>query len=439
MLKKWEKPLKMSCVIYMVMFLFLLVLNVLTLYISDDFRYLFSFYDYERIESLSQIILSMRAHRYSMNGRLVVHTLVQIFGMLPMWFFDTVNAVMFVLQIALVHKIAMGSLPRSNTLLLTAFCGVWLFCPVFGQVNLWQDGAVNYLWGTVLTLLFLVPFMEAYLGGDGVKTKFGKLCFLCLAFGMGAYSETASAAAIFMALLFLLLIKFARKAKLRPLLPAAVAIAAVGYITIYLAPAQWNQKSVELTASAFLGNVVKVFGEYWSIMGILFCIFAVTLLLNLSFKTDRNRMLLALVFFAGSLAAHFILIFAQYYVPRSSSASVVYLLTADSILLYPLLSGAGKRKWKGLWVALLLVFTVPALIPGVADIADTYQRMKENEACIYACREQGMMDIEVPIIVSKTEYSVANGGRYLKEDPTTWPNEAMAVYYEINSLTGTYE
>ena len=174
-----------ALLIYFGMFVFFLVLNVLTLYIADDFRYLYSFYDKsQRIESLADVILSMRAHRYHMNGRLMAHTIVQILGMLPLWVFDILNAAAYVLQIAVIHKVAKIHAPRSNLILLGLFACMWLLCPSFAMVNIWQDGALNYMWGTMLGMLFALYFAEEYLYDKPIKTVFGKVCFLCLSFGI---------------------------------------------------------------------------------------------------------------------------------------------------------------------------------------------------------------------------------------------------------------
>ena len=68
-----------------VIFLLMLGCNFLTKYITDDFRYMFSFADWSRMEHLSQIIPSMAAHAKSMNGRLTAHSLVQVSMLFPAW------------------------------------------------------------------------------------------------------------------------------------------------------------------------------------------------------------------------------------------------------------------------------------------------------------------------------------------------------------------
>ena len=49
----------------------------------DDFAYCFSWADWTRIRSVSQIIPSMAVHRSVTNGRVIVHGLVQLLLLLP--------------------------------------------------------------------------------------------------------------------------------------------------------------------------------------------------------------------------------------------------------------------------------------------------------------------------------------------------------------------
>lgn len=436
MLDKLNRSAKTEMSIYGCVFVLLLVCNVFSMYFADDFRYFFSFLDDQRIESPWQIVNSMRAHRYSMNGRLVAHSLVQLFGMFPGWVFDIVNAVMFVMEAKLVCALATDG-HHSNLALTMVLCVLWLYTPMFGEVNLWQDGSINYLWSVVFCLAFLTCFANFFLHGRTIQSKLGKAAFLCLAFGAGAYSETTSAAAIFMAFIFLVLARIQRKEKTPGFWIWAVVVAFFGYVSIYLAPAQWREKAAEMTLHVLINNFLAAAQYYWNLAGVLLCAFGVMLVGNLLIRTDKNTILMALVFLAGSLAANFILMFSSYYVPRSTIGAFVYLVAADGILMYPLMEEGRLRKWCACTAVLLVLATAPKIVLGVADIADTYQHMKKNEVYIYECRERGIEDIEVPVFNAKTKYSEVYGGGYLNmENPTTWPNDSMALYYGVHSLIG---
>ena len=127
-------------------FLLMLGCNLLTPHIADDFGYMFSLADGSRIEHLSQIIPSMADHAKSTNGRLSAHSLVQLSMLFPAWVFDVVNALMCVGLVWGIEGLSRGEQKRSPLLAAALLCGIWFFLPAFGQVMLWQDGAINYLW-----------------------------------------------------------------------------------------------------------------------------------------------------------------------------------------------------------------------------------------------------------------------------------------------------
>lgn len=436
---KMNHSSKITAAIYLAVFAFLFACNGLTLYMGDDYSYRYCFTDGRLIENVSQIIHSMRGHRYNMNGRLVAHALVQLLGMAPLWVFDALNAGMFTALLALIMKISRGiSCRRNNVLLLAVFGALWLFMPVFGQVCLWQDGSINYLWSVVIGLLYIVPYIQFYQCGSVIKPGIQKFLFLCLAFGAGAYSETVSAAVIFMAAMLLVLKCQERKERFPYFYLASLVVAFLGYLSIYTAPAQWRAKA---SGGGFLQlweNFLLASGMYWKLLGVLLVAFAILLLWSLRVKTEKKTLVLALVFFAGSLAANYILIFASWYLDRSAIGAFIFLLTADVILMYPLLGKQNCLKFANVALVCLLLVTVPKLLIGTMDIYDTYLEFRANEELICQSREQGIMDIEIPMAVSETKYSENFGPGVFYLDVTSsrnWPNVDMARYYGIASLT----
>lgn len=196
---------------YLCILLLLFIYNYLTPLIADDFWYMFSFADGARIRSIGDIVPSMIAHAYTMNGRWVAHTLVQFFGMFPLVVFDLVNAVMFTAYIALVYKLSANV--SDNRLLIPAiFCLVWLYHPDFSGSILWQDGACNYLWSAVFGLLFITRYINTCIYGRTSGGKLGNILFVLLSFFFGNYSENISFACIFMAMLAMAWKHFYRKA-----------------------------------------------------------------------------------------------------------------------------------------------------------------------------------------------------------------------------------
>ena len=438
-IKKIVDSNKIPIFVYFGVFLLMVACNYLTYYAVDDYTYLYSFATGERLRSVIDIFPSMVAHASMMNGRLVAHTLAQLTLMLPMWMFDILNALMFTLQIYLIARIWCGKEKHNGFVAVAVFCGIWLFEPAFGQVNLWQDGSCNYLWSIVFGLLFLLPFYNEVVLDKRACSSWKKSLFLVLSFLSGAYSETVSAAVIFMASLFILISWIYKKEKISHYLVVAVIIAFIGYMSIYLAPAQWRNKSTDFSVKIILGNAITAL-EMYETFGVLALAFAAAFVLNIVQKTDKIYILSALVFFTGSLVANFIMALASSYQERAALGAFIFLVCADGILIVPLLCSKQYKVLLLSGLAVLTMMTIPNLVYGVWDVGSTYLHMRENESMIYEYKSEGIVDIELPMITPKTKYSVLYKLKYLDtQDPLQWPNEDMSSYYGVQSIIGVKE
>ena len=435
-IEKINTSKKLLWLFYIVLFAFMLLCNVLTLQLSDDYAYLYSWSDGARITNPLQIIPSMAAHAQRMNGRLVAHGVAQFWLMLPDWIFDVVNSFVFVIQIPLIVCISSDSrVPRNNLLHVGIFCAIWVCELAFGQANLWLDGACNYLWSVPAGLLFILPYVRCFMSDDAYRMKMPKVLFLILALAMGGWAESGSAAFIFMAATLLVLGYFWHHKPMPRILLAGLALATVSYITIYMAPAQMNKAS-SMSVMSLLGGVLRCLlrlSDIW----VLVAAFAVLLALNLSNGTDKKRLALAGVFFLGAMCANFILIFASFYPERVAISTTIILICADAILVQTLFSEGGY-KTVAASMLLLLVLTAPVyMLRGVKDIYETYTLMKQNETYLHQCAQTGVKDVVLPLTAPGTKYSAAYDLRYLAvNDPSDWPNNVMARFYGVDSVSG---
>lgn len=305
---------------------------------------------------------------------------------------------------------------------------------MFGQVNLWQDGAVNYLWSVVFGLGFLSLFARAYLHGEEALPK--KKIYFLLAFAAGAYSETVSAAAIFMAAVLVLLRAIEHQKAPEKYLISLICVAFLGYVSIYLAPAQWANK---FAGSGGMLESFKGALRMYMDFRILLVAFFVLFIYNLSAGTSHRQLLLACTLLAGSLVANFMMTFASYYPSRSACGACVFLIAADAVLLSPMLG----LKQQPLILSVTLLFLLSGLgkLPeGTRDIYSTYRQMQANEALIAEKKAEGETDLLLPMVISSTKYSGLYNLRYLEtQTPDTWPNDSMSRYYGVNSILGYFQ
>lgn len=415
-------------------FLLLLLCNCLTDYLVDDFTYLYSLESGEKITDFFQIFGSVKAHALTMNGRVVAHFFAQLFLFLPAWVFKIVNSLVFSGMIFLIYKISCPK-KRNNVLLAGIFATVWVFAPSFGQVFLWLVGSCNYLWAYFFGAAFILPYVTAFSDNRHIERTAHKILFFLHAFLSGAYSENTSAAFICVAVLLVLAKRVFFKGKPKAYELVGLLCAFVGYVTLYLSPAQWSNKSAELSVSSLLQNFSNALEMYRGFAPLLI-LWVVAFVVSVYAKTDRKKLVLSAAFLCGSLLSNFMMILASYYDARSSVAPFILLVISLFILLSEIFETNYQVAVSSL-VSVLLLVAVYFVCVGGKDIYATHRAIAANEQTIAECRDMGQMDVEVPVVTPQTKYSPLYGLRYLStETAATWPNMGMATYYGVDSLLG---
>lgn len=414
-------------------FLWMFACNLLTPYLVDDYNYMYSFSTGERIRSVWEIFPSMAAHAQVINGRLVAHWLAQLTFLFPGWVFDIVNAAIFVVQILMIERIGRSKEENSNGwMILAAFAGIWLFQLGFGNINLWQDGSVNYLWSYFFGLLYLWPFAKRFLHGNSGLHRAGVPAYLLISLLAGAYTEGISVAMIAITGCLLLLQWYMEKKRPEIWQFWALGLAVMGQITIYLAPAQWLKKASG-SGSSLLYNILRSFGKYWDLRALIFLLAALLVIAWIS-KVDRRRILFAVCLFIGTMASNFIMVFAVGYPERSVGNIVVLLVMADMLLMQELMKTV---QWKSFAICILMiaVLALPKhLAVGAWDIYNTYVQNKANVEHILESKAAGEQVVTIHNITINTQYSGASQLRYIASDPTIWPNNSIAKYYEVDAV-----
>lgn len=415
-------------------FLILLFCNFNTDLVADDYQYCFSFADNSRIESVAQIFPSMAAHRHSMNGRVVAHFMVQLFLIMPKAVFNVFNAAFFTALIWLIYFIARREHPDNALLFMCCFGCVWVLQPEFGQVYLWLDGSVNYLWCAVACLVWLIPWVNKFVYDRDPGLAF-RILYIIFSVIVGAFSENASVALIFMAMLFIFLSLAWQKQKIAPWMWASLLAAFIGFIYMMVAPAEGANKSAEFSIAVLFSNFIDT-GLYYLRFWPLLVSFVLFYYLAVKYAVEQRIRVLSACFFLGSLAGHFVLMFAMYCAGRSTFIGLILLICANAILFIPLFENHLKRLLIAI-CAVCLCFTAYWGYKGVRDIQRTHYLLSFNEEIILDSLAAGETDIQVPRPYAQTKYSALEGLAYLNtEDVTDWPNVYMSLYYGADTIIG---
>lgn len=416
-----------------VMFLIMLVCNCMTDMFADDFHYLYRFdAQYERVDSVADVFSSMKVHGEKMNGRFLAHGLAQLFLMLPPMVFDVVNALMFVLQVYIVYRLAKPRNEESLFLFALVFAAFWLFELAFGQVNLWLVGSCNYLWGSVVCLLFLLPFVEKLLYDKNVVGVLPHILWLLLSFAAGAYSENASAAMIFTAFLICCYMLFVQKRKPRFYYVAAPITAFAGFICMMSAPyMQVASNDFDLWSlfKAF-GRAGNMFYKMWPIvLG-----FAVLFTIGCFARLRRECLALAFFLAVGGVFAEIIMMFAEYNVERRAFFTFALLLTACALLFAELIRSEKYKLLLTCCGVCMLTACLYFVSLGMSDMAITHRDVLANESYIARCRAEGQMEVTLSEVNTRTNYNALTGIQYLNADHRYWLNRCMAKYYGVDAI-----
>ena len=414
-------------------FLWMLVMNVLTPYICDDFTYRLNFATAEPLQSVFEIIPSMAAHSHKMNGRLISHGLAQLFMLLPSFVFDVVNSAVFLCTGLLILRL-MGA--HGNWALLGVLaCLMWRCIPVFGQVALWQVGAVNYFWSLTAFAVFITPELLRFREGRRLLTKlWHRGIFLVYSFFFGWYNEIASFVGICMVFCLIGLDLWMNRSKLEFLRFLPLIFAAAGYLLMLSAPAQAANKQAEAMTLALLLRRFLVCGwmlvkHCWPLL----VLFLVSFVAGLRARLDRNTMVLSALFALAGVCANFMPMAASYYPERCLCTTALLLIMAAGFPAVHLLHG----KKAAIALVVVALVTLPSLFTGGRDILRCHQQFAAREALIAQSLEDGITDVTAPVVLPETPWSGFYGLRDLStEDPETWPNHSMALYYGLESLIG---
>jgi len=411
-------------------FLLMLVLNFLTPLVSDDYAYCFSFVDWERIESVGEIFPSMKMHREYANGRVVAHFFAQLFLLMPKSVFNVVNALCTTAIFFLMLSICGFDKPgKSLFLLLSAFMLIWYFTPDYGQVFLWLDGSCNYSWAIFFSLVFLYPYFRLYTKAEAFPKSWAAIAFLVVSPLAGAYSESASCAMLFMAFCFLVLSRIRHK-KTPLILVIGFVLACAGFLYMMTSPIEASAKAV-FSPGQVLFNFNYIFMSFRYYQAGIYCIFAAVLALALMLKADKERIILAVLFFAGGFVSAAVFSFSSYFPPRALCPISCY-TTLAIILLVSALWDKGEQQKLGIAAAVMGTLFIFELVTGVYDIARTYDQSVQREAIVAQAKAQGENHVALPAYDTLTKYSAPYGLEDVHEYSGNWVNMNMAKYYKFD-------
>lgn len=420
-----------------VVFLFFYYLVSHTPMVLDDYNYTFHWGASGFNRSLGDITDSLVYHYFHTNGRIVLHFFVFLFCMLDKIWFNLCAALCFCALGWLVYYHSYGSLcsirPHRLVLIYLAF---FLLTPSFADSYLWIAGSCNYLFSSVLVLIYLIPWREAMLTPPARCPWMAPLMLLGGVIA-GWTNENLCLAVLTMQAGFLI-VYCLRKTPIRLWMLAGMLGTAVGAGLMLLAPGNMVRAGGSLggigaMVARIIPMTIGMVRNFWELM--LVC-FILLVLLGMQEKWNLKILLsklkLSLVYLFGAGISVYAMCAVEEAPDRVWSIMLCLCLVTSCTVHAQLHPDSPQRLAAGraFMLALLMTAHLPAALQAVNS---GWQQNEARLAFIQEQLAQGHTDLIVPDIRVNSPFSVF---RYetLSEDGESWENISFAHRIGLHSI-----
>lgn len=358
----------------------ILFLNVLTPMIGDDLAYLYIFGTKEPVGGIGDIIDSQVNHYKWWGGRSVVHVIAQALLQLPNLLADVLNALVYIGFAFLIYFHIKGrGTKHSLSLFVLINLAIWFLIPMFGDTILWLTGSANYLWGTSIILLFLLPY-RLYEGKKWSTQKHILMSILLFVFGIVAgWTNENTVAGMIVMILLLLLYFHAQKWNIPPAFFIGIVGILIGYAIMILAPGNlFRARHTPDTTIMLVLYRAFLYTKYLFVnYGVLIILYLVSFILLEKNTSNKSSIKLSFIYIIGALAAIYAMIFSPQFPPRAWFGVVSYLLIALGMILYHL--DWNNESLKKVRFSLILISFVAFLFSSFDATRDIYRAQQVSK------------------------------------------------------------
>jgi len=451
-----KKKKNLTLAILGISFLVVLVFNILTPMVSDDF-------DYASQARSAASLLDLFKQEYNQymtwNGRTVTFMLFRIFLCTPDIVLKVANSLMFALLSVLIYFNIERQERWDPFVMLLIHLGLWIFGVAFAQTILWECGAFVYLWGMTIIMLF-VTLTRRYLKdgkNHGILAAIG-LFFLGVAAGW--CNENTSGGALLL-LLMILAYRIKKKKKSPLFLYAAVIGNIIGLGLLVLGPGVRNRASF---ADDNYSGILKYIARFQKLtlyveeeFFVLIVIFAATIIWSIlcmqasgskmSLKNIIYRLRFRLTFFFLSIATVYALVATSLPQVRALFGAGVFLLIAciqglrDNLSLdAPFGDKVRGQMLRFVYGTVSFALTMYLVFTWI-DCGVDLQRIKRDydEKVSYIEEQKALGNDDIVIAKYHTDfdnkYTCVYGDMELTDDPSYWTNVQYENYFGVSKIT----
>ena len=393
------------------------LMNRHTVMLADDYSYSFIFGTDRRVGAFRDVIISQYNHYFQWGGRSIVHALAQIFLMHDKFIFDIANSIAFIALILVVYFHSVGELRVYPAILLLIGVSLFAFTPAFGQDFLWMVGSCNYLWGSLISLAYLLPFrFQLNKEKKLIKSKLMAVAYFLLGILCSWTNENVGLTVVALSLIFTV-VYFAKYSNICMWEIGGVIGTLLGTIFMLAAPGNYARLSV-LDDYSYIKNFFIIIRMFFSSNYLLYPLAASICMKVLSNKrTDIEEK----IYIIGLLCAMFSMTFSPIFPERAKLCGLLFAVIVMSIQYSKLdMVNAKFRKVTAIIMLCLLLTNVRIYGESLRYIKQYEHDFNDRIEYILNEKNKGNNDIVVKRIIPRSRFNAAWGLDDLREDKDFW-------------------
>jgi len=447
----FDKKIKSKKVVFITLtalfFLLIFLLNnIYPLYV-DDWVYSFFFDGYQlnynenlqQIGSLKDIFISQYYHYFGWGGRSVVHVVAQFLLFIKPIYRDILNTLAYILLVALIYYFCKGNKKCSNLYLYPAiFMLLFLFLPTFTQTVLWITGSANYMWGTLILMLFIYFYYKSYITETPDKDIVFSILLFLLGIIAGWTNENTVASVLFFLFLYLVYLKWEKK-RIPTWMIFGFAGLCIGAAFMILAPgnfirANLNSGTIDISFSHLIKSRIK------NLVDIYISVYAIPLfsalfigILYLHFRKRKDLIIskeaiASIVFFLMAHISIAIMLFVPYFPERATFFSVTLLIISVCIQWKNL---PQKKTLNTIVLSCLLILFVARYYFRYDFILSFDKIMEERQILMEEEKKKGNFDI---VFTKRIHFPKEFDSFDASPDTANWVNKTYLNYFGVKSV-----
>lgn len=370
------------------------------------------------------------------GGRVWGELFTLYFLTLPKHIFNYLNTFGYLLFILLIYINIIGKWKWSPSILIFINFSLFMCLPAFGQDILWISGAGNYMWASLIPLLFL-SFWRFYLNES--YRMFNHAAFIIALFLLGIMAgwsnENVSVGILGILVIYMYLYKI-QYLKIPTFAVSGFIGTGIGAVLLWLAPgnfarfaAEHHTKSIISILKASIHNIKALLDPNATLL--LVVIFILFIFLGRS-KNKR----VAMIYFVGAVLSAGAMGIVGNLSTRVFLGCTVLLIIAAGILYNDWHYSFRIRQTKALITICLLLASVSIYHTAKDGINDYAMRWNENLKIIEMEKAKGNLDVYVNPITPLNKFCATYQLDDIKPHAQNqhWLNKGVAKHYGLHTI-----